>query len=263
MAGKRSKKSPSAESSSAASKTVKVNGEDMSLGESLTRARAALEVSYQRMVSLHKSWRSQLQRVSVMVLIIVLKQSSIPATNCLQEIQSWNEQITGTGDNSSTNNNKGGGLFGRNKKITNDATVLDESLLIGDWDAVQYCLADSVMEILSVLCCLSLILLMYRSVQGDDFRSLPFRFAVSSVPLIAASYFNNPVVDCLKDLKASIDNDKVAEGGSPRTFPVVLIFLVIAFASLYMMQYEQKQQRENIEKVEKLREDLLGTKKTK
>ena len=108
---------------------------------------------------------------------------------------------------------------------------------------------------------------MFQPVQGDDFTSLPFRLAVSFIPLIISSYYNNPVVGCLKDLTM---NGGEIDGSSsdtvettPRSFPVVLIFLFVGFTSLYMMKYQQNQQDENIQKIETLREDLLGSKKKK
>lgn len=248
MAGKKSKKS-SAESSSSVPKMMKVDGVEVSLEESLEKALAALNKSKHHMLGLHRSWKSQLQRISFMVLIIVLKQSSIPVTDCLEQIQTWNKQITAPGATASNYDTKGRGV------------LLDESLLIGDWEAGKYCLADSVMEILSILCCLSLIWLMYQPLQGKHFTSLSFRVAVSFVPLILMSYYNNQMMGCLKDFVGNGEE----EGGvsKPRTFPVVLIFLVVSFASLYMIRYQQKQQDENIQKIEKLKEDFLENKKKK
>mmetsp|Transcript_12959 Transcript_12959/g.27332 ORF Transcript_12959/g.27332 Transcript_12959/m.27332 type:complete len:249 (+) Transcript_12959:324-1070(+) len=248
MTGKKSKKS-SAESSSSVPKMMKVAGVEASLEESLEKALAALNKNQHQMLGLHRSWKSQLQRISFMVLIIVLKQSSIPVSDCLEQIQTWNEQITASAATASNDDSKGrGGL-------------LDESLRIGDWDAGKYCLADSVMEILSILCCLSLIWLMYQPLQGKNFTDLPFRIAVSFVPLILLSYYNNQMMGCLEDF---VGNGEEKSGVSkPRTFPVVLIFLVVSFASLYMMRYQQKQQDENIQKIEKLKENLLANKKQK
>ena len=268
MARKKSKKSTSTSASApttdaaASNSTIKVDGEEISVETSLNRARDALDASQQQMLVLHRAWRSQLQRVGAMVLIIVLKQAMVPASDCLQDINDWNEKITT--DASSNNNNisggggGGSGFFNRKKNNNNNAIVLDESLFIGNWEAGKYCITDSMMEILCTLCCMSLIWLMFQPVQGDDFTSLPFRLAVSFVPLIISSYYNNPVVGCLKDL---IDDADAVE--KPRSFPVVLFLLVGGFTSLYFMKYQQGQQDENIQKIEKLREDLLGSKKKK
>jgi len=204
-----------------------------------------------------------------MVLMIILKQALTPASDCLNDINDWNEKVTTAADDGNDNNGGGGGGGFFNRKKNNAIVdVVDESIFIGKWEAVKYCTDESVMEILSVLCCLSLIWLMYQPVQGDDFTSLPFRLAVSFVPLIISSYFNNPVVGSLTDLTMNggdIDGSSSSDTVEPipRSFPVVLIFLFVGFTSLYMMKYQQNQQDENIEKIEKLREDLLGSSKKK
>eukprot|EP00536_Pseudo-nitzschia_multiseries_P005432 jgi/Psemu1/323883/estExt_fgenesh1_pg.C_1010042 len=239
MAGKKSK-TPSAQSSSSSAKTIKIDGDEVSLEESLERARIALDKNQHHMFGLHRAWRSQLQRISIMVLMVVLKQSSIPATDCLEEIKTWNEQIT-------SKNNAG------------EETVGDESLLIGGWEAGKYCVADSFTEIFSALCCLSLIWLIYQPLGGDDFTTLPFRISTSFVPMILSSFYNKPIMGCLADLAGNGDREGSVE--KHRSFPVVLIFMVVTFASLSIMRYQQTQQVENIEKIEKLRKDLVGSKK--
>mmetsp|Transcript_23633 Transcript_23633/g.65576 ORF Transcript_23633/g.65576 Transcript_23633/m.65576 type:complete len:242 (-) Transcript_23633:110-835(-) len=241
MTVKKSKTAP-AESSSTPSKTVKIDGEDMWLEESLERALIALDKTKHHMLGLHKVWRSQLQRISIMVLMVILKQSSIPTTGCLEEIETWNQQTTST-------------------KVAAEETSGDESLLIGNWEAGKYCVADSVTEIFSVLCCLALIWLMYQPLQGNDFTSLPFRISVSFVPLILSSFYNKPIMGCLTDLSGNETGKGDAE--KHRSFPVVLIFMVVTFASLSVMRYQQTQNIENIQKIEKLKKDLLGRKKKK
>lgn len=249
MAGKKHKKAGDSSSTATSTqpKTATVKEERISLGESLERALNALEASQQHMLSLHRSWRSQLLRMIVLVLVLVLKQASIPSSDCIVRVNEWNERIT--------NDSVG-------------STDIDENnispLFIGHWEAGKYCIADSLMEISGVLCCLSLIWLLCQPLTGDDFTCLPFRSSIFFVPLIVGSYYQKPIVNCLGDLASNnggIENEG-ADPGKPRTFPVVLIMLLVCFGSLYAMQYQQKQQTENIQKVEKLREDLLkGNKK--
>ena len=219
-AAKKSKKS--------SKKTVVVDGEELSLEESLDRARIALETSQNRLLDLHRSWRAQLQRLSLLALFLILKQASIPAYDCLDQIQEWNDQVA----------------MGATKTM------------IGDWEKLTLIAGDSMTEIFSVLCCLSILWLLYQPLQGNDFSTLPFKLSVATVPMIWASYSNDPMVGCLtEDLEGFEEK--------PRTFPVTLILLVVCLASLAMMQYQQKQETENLQKVQKLREDLLGIKKAK
>lgn len=210
MAGK--KKSKTAEKSK---KTVVVDGEEMELEESLERARIALESSQAHMLSLHKSWRSQLQKMSILSLFLVLKQASIPIQDCLEQCDKQE---------------------------------------IGTVEKAQLVIGDSLMEILSVACCLSLVLLLTTQNSTTDFSSLPFKLAVAFVPLIVATYYLDPTVGCMGD---STEEQK------PRSFPVTLILLAVCFGSLYVMQYQQRQQTENLQKVQKLKDDLMGTKKEK
>ncbi|OEU08823.1 hypothetical protein FRACYDRAFT_249165 [Fragilariopsis cylindrus CCMP1102] len=139
--------------------------------------------------------------------------------------------------------------------------------VIGFWDSVYYCFSDSMMEIMQILCCLSLIWLMYQPMDGNDFSSLPFRTAIGFIPLILSSYYNNPTLGCLKNLLLDDDNssattETIAET-LPRPFPVMLIFLGVGISSLFFMSYQQNQQEENIEKINKFRENLIGNKKKK
>ena len=218
--------------------------------ESLERATIAVERGQQQMLTLHNAWRSQLQRISFLVLMIVLKQASIPASVCMEKI-----------------NERNGGMVTTDS--SGDGSDDSNSIFISKWESVKYCISDSYMEISSVLCCLSFIWLLFQPLQGNDFSSRPFRLVVFFVPLIVASYYSNPTVGCLRgidgDDTGSIENDGVASG-KPRSFPVVLILLVVGFVSLYIMKNQQQEQLKNIQKVEKLREELLsmnGEKKKK
>ena len=220
--------------------TKKVNddGDDdgeeiIKLQEQFDKARVALDVSQKQMFTLHKAWRAQLQRISVMVLVIVLKQFTRPVSVCNDNIKDWNKNFN----------------------------------VIGFWDSVYYCFSDSMMEIMQILCCLSLIWLMYQPMDGNDFSSLPFRTAIGFIPLILSSYYNNPTLGCLKNLLLDDDNssattETIAET-LPRPFPVMLIFLGVGISSLFFMSYQQNQQEENIEKINKFRENLIGNKKKK
>jgi len=212
------------------------DGEEIiKLEEQLDKARVALDSSQKHMFTLHKAWRSQLQRISVIVLVVVLKQFTKPVSVCNDDIKDWNKNFN----------------------------------IIGFGDAMYYCLSDTMMEILQILCCLSLIWLMYQPMDGDDFSSLPFRLAIGFIPLIISSYYNNPTLGCLKNLLDDDDNSSSATAITPTTetlprpFPVMLIFLGVGISSLFFMKYQQNQQEENIHKIDKLRENLIGNKKKK
>eukprot|EP00535_Pseudo-nitzschia_heimii_P010190 CAMPEP_0197183946 /NCGR_PEP_ID=MMETSP1423-20130617/8841_1 /TAXON_ID=476441 /ORGANISM="Pseudo-nitzschia heimii, Strain UNC1101" /LENGTH=241 /DNA_ID=CAMNT_0042634633 /DNA_START=66 /DNA_END=788 /DNA_ORIENTATION=+ len=221
--------------SSSSKETASKEQKLTSMNESVERAQIAVETSQRQMLSLHRAWRSQLLRMSFLVLMLVLKQASKPSYDCMEKIKEWNGRIVGT-------ESFGGSSDGNN------------SLFITQWEAAKYCISDSLMEIFSVLCCLSFIWLLYQPLQGNDFSSRPFRFVAFSVPLIIASYHRNPTLGCIGDLdgknNGGIENVGVAYG-KPRSFPVVLILLLVGFVSLYIMDNQQRQQRDNVEKVEK------------
>ncbi len=212
------------------SKTIVVDGHEMSLEESLDRARIALESSQAQMLSLHRSWRSQLQRLCIMSLFLVLKQASIPAYDCLDQVETYNNQNNETTNNNNNNNN--------NK--------------MKDFETAQRILSDSLMEVFCLLCCLCLIVLLHQT-GGKDFSNPFFKLSLLSVPLIVACYYLDPMVGCLGELEGFEEK--------PRSFPVTLILLAVVYGSLYAMKYQQHQQAENLQKVQKLRDDLVGTKK--
>jgi hypothetical protein len=59
------------------------------------------------------------------------------------------------------------------------------------------------------------------------------------------------------------DNDDDVVHPTPRGFPVVLIFYIVTTLSILAMQVQRTRGEENIRKIEKLKQDLLQSKKKK
>ena len=232
MAGKKSKTSAK---SSAKPKTVTVDGEKLSLEASLDRALITLENNRLQILSLQDSWGTQLRRIGTVILFLALKQASVPVYGCLDEIHEWNERLSSDND----------------------------ALFIGKSEAGKYCITDSLTEIFSVLCCLSLLWLMYQPIQGSEFKNLPFRLSLAFVPVIIASYQSNPTIGCLGDLMENGSSDTEGADNRKRAFPNVLIYLFISVGSRFIMQYQRKQSTESIQKVTKMKEDLVKSSKKK
>jgi len=192
----------------------------------LDKARASLEGYQRQMTTLHGVWRQQLRRIGVVMLVVVLNQLKTPVSGCLRDIRDRND------------------------------------FLIGHLETVKYCAQDSVTEVMSVLCCSSITWLLYRPAGEDDFSSLPFRLAATFFALIVSSYFNNRTMGCLRHLDEDLTGADSTEE-THRPFPVVLIFFVLVVLSLFFMKYQRTQHEDSVEQLDKLRKDLLASKKKK
>lgn len=208
------------------------------------------------MLTLHKSWRVQLRRIGVMVLMILLKKCSEPVSECRRDITEHNNPAA-----SETEDGAGANGFEDDASSSSSSSPLAAASLIGNWETVQYCVGHSMTEIFSALCCLGLVWLMYLPEGGRDFNSIPFRVSLSMVPMVLASYFGGtPVVgSCLGGSFESADDSS----GQPREFPVVLIFFAVGVVSLYVMNQQLWGQEEGIRKIETMRKNLVKSKKQK
>jgi hypothetical protein len=249
MAVHRSKKSKAASNPNADNGGGSDEDYDTTLKGQLDRALAALLANQEQTSRIHSSWRTQLRLISLVVLFIVVSQMQEPASSCLREIKLWNEEILLLSNTSSNNKD-----------------------VIGFFRAVRYTASDSVMELLSVMCGLSLVwLLGLRSVK-DDFSSLPFRVSCAFIPFVLWAYYQNKSTGCLNGVESSLspralDEDipaaETTDGGQRRKFPVILLFHLISSLSLFSMQSQRKQQESSVERIQQLKKDLLETKKKK
>lgn len=61
------------------------------LSEQLSRAMTAVEKNQQTALQLHRQWRTQLLRMSYIVIIVTLHLAQAPSTSCIKEIKVWVE----------------------------------------------------------------------------------------------------------------------------------------------------------------------------
>lgn len=242
-----SKKTSPTSATATTTTSRKKDDEEITLKEQLDRALVAVQANQEQMAKIHFAWRSQLKLISMLVMMIVLSQLHAPTSSCLKEIKLSNEWA--------------------------EINKNDEAV-IGFLQAMKVSALDSMMELLSVLCGLSLIWLLSLPQGDDDFSTLPFRVSCAFIPFIASTYYRNRSLSCLDGLvdpisqSSSGGGDFSAEGASApaqarRTFPVILIFHLISALSLWFMQAQRKQLESSIEKIQKLRKDLLEPKKKK
>ena len=252
MAGNK-QKSKKSRKAAALPTSVEIDGEEVSIEETLDRAEVALVASRKQMLTLHKSWRVQLRRIGVMVLMILLQKCSEPVSECRRDITEHN--------NPAAASEAEGGADANGFEDDASSSPLAAASLIGNWETVQYCVGHSMTEIFSALCCLGLVWLMYLPEGGRDFNSLPFRVSLSMVPMVLASYYGGtPVVgSCLGGSFESADESS----GEPREFPVVLIFFAVGVVSLYFMNQQLWGQEKGMQKIETMRKLLVKNKKQK
>ena len=146
---------------------------------------------------------------------------------------------------------------------------------------------DSFTEVLGIVCagCLSWCLLLPPpATGGSDFTTLPYRIAVTCIPMIGSLYYNyktklndrqqqgdggmsTTLNGCLTDEALTLlqqeeieqqqgNTDNFSSTSYEHSFPIIFIFFTIVTLSLAFMQYQNKQTQINIDKIVKLRKDL-------
>lgn len=217
--------------------------EKISLTEQLDRAQSAVERSHQGTLKLHQQWRTQLFRLSFLVMVVTLHIAQAPSGACIKEIKKWNE-------------------------------LQPDSLAIPGSEAIILVLHDATVELLSIFC-VGCLLQCLRLPQGD-FSSLPYRLSCAILPVIISIYFQQSSINssskkkerptCVASSKyydASLTTADLRDEAVPRHFPVALVFHLIVSISLWFMLYQNQQHDKNIQLLQKLKQDLVQTKANK
>jgi hypothetical protein len=241
----------------------------ISLEEQLNKALTSLETNRQSTAKLFMEWRSQLWRLSLMVLVLVLAMAQKPSTACLNTIKSYNNNKNIEGDQAG------------------DLVDVEHDKTISFVDAMKYVVEDSAMELLSVICCMFLVWMLHddgssRSSDNaakavDDFASTSYRCACALLPGIITLYYQNrnkPLGKCLPDGMMMMDvvveedpKEEETDGSSAvpahavekHGFPLILVFHLITSLALWFMKYQMKQHQNSIDKVLKLQDELVGS----
>ncbi|KAG7362059.1 hypothetical protein IV203_025725 [Nitzschia inconspicua] len=214
------------------------NDNDSSLAEHLDRALLAVRSSQDSTHKLHHAWRSQLQRISILVLVIVATQAKAPGSACLAAIQEWN-----------------------NQQYNNDTIISSTQTLI-------LMAKDSVTEAMSMCCSLCLVAWLTGSpttptTQQDqsEFSSLSFRVATALLPLIVYTYQQDRTMGCLRRWELHDNYDHPRSELESRSFPVIVIFYIVSTLSVFAMYIQRSNGQQNIQKVVQLQQDLLQPKR--
>mmetsp|Transcript_49991 Transcript_49991/g.121130 ORF Transcript_49991/g.121130 Transcript_49991/m.121130 type:complete len:350 (-) Transcript_49991:633-1682(-) len=257
----------------------------VSLEEQLDKALVSLEQNQLSSAKLFMAWRSQLFRLSLVVFMIVCVAAQRPSSFCLKVIKAYNNNL----------------------KLQNDEQEQEEELDSGESDsgslieeisfpsALKYALEDSLMEFLSVVCCVCLVWMLHssddNSIRGagsrgggfsNDFTTIWYRMSCGLLPGILTLYYQRINDDNKQDDGGGgmclPDDMIVAAGGGGgggivitdllvddtdsatkrrSSFPVVVIFHLITSLALYFMNYQLQQNQTSIDKILRLKHDLL------
>ncbi|KAL3919994.1 MAG: hypothetical protein SGILL_003476 [Bacillariaceae sp.] len=227
------------------------NSNNINLEEQLDKALVALQANFESTMKLHEAWRQQLGRISLLVLCIIFAQAKQPGSLCLASVQQWNTKVMSSYD----------------KNIT-------EEIIISKWQAFILLGKDSAMEAMSLCCAFCVvgwIVMLPVGIlrENKEFHSLLFRVATALLPLIVAVFLQQPLMGCLRDMEnpygtGVVDGEKDNTATTEkRSFPVVIIFYVVTSLSMWAMKAQRSSGQDQIHKIQKLKKDLLETKKTK
>lgn len=197
---------------------------DDELKEHIRRAEAAVQKNKFTSEYLQATWRRQLLNMSYMLILISLHQTQGLVGSCLKDIKAWNEQ----------------------------------DVKIGGMEAIAIVLHDAAEYLLSVVLSVALTIFLMPLQAPNRFSATSYVFANACIPAILSIYLQRKTRGCIEDKLAEMNLEP-----HPRRLdlPVVLIFHVIATASYYFMNAQSKQHEKNLLAVEKLKKDLVQTKK--
>jgi hypothetical protein len=205
------------------------------LEEQLRRAQVVIETNRTGTAMIHAQWRSQLSRISYLILAASLYHAYGPAQSCFQDVSAWN-----------ANNN-----------TTPLLSPIQTALIV---------LADSLVFVLAISSALLLILFLHS--PNRSFSNPLYLLANACMPAMLALRHlqaeggNEIQTTCLEtNLFLTIPSDRsiaaTAVGERPtRAFPVVLIFHAIVTGSYWFIAQQSRHQEQNVEAVAKLRQDL-------
>lgn len=216
-------------------------GTTETLESELERAETAIRNNQFQVNAIHKQWKTYLQRLSYMVLLIAFHQMQSPSTACLKDVKSFNlvapEPITGK-------------------------------------EVILLVLSDSMVHLLAIVMAASLSFFLLHQQESSAspakqqekqqqkqmlFSNPRYMLSNACIPPLLALYFGSQKAgkysSCLDmDL---LEQAQVEPVERQRSLPVVLIFHVIVTFCLWFMDMQQDQILTNIQKVDTLRRELL------
>mmetsp|Transcript_9315 Transcript_9315/g.12353 ORF Transcript_9315/g.12353 Transcript_9315/m.12353 type:complete len:253 (-) Transcript_9315:287-1045(-) len=224
---------------------VASGGGESTLEGELQRAETAIRNNQFQVNAIHKQWRTYLARLSYMVLVIAFHQMQNPSAACIVDVKKFNEVTTEPIDG---------------YKVT---------LLV---------LSDSMIHLLAIVMAASLSFYLQHqpNVIGSPakqqeamskrqllFADARYMMANACIPPLLALYFGSKKTneDGSPRTLSCLDHTLLEQAGVEpaerrRSLPVVLVFHVIVTACMWFMDMQQNQVLVNLEKVDKLREDL-------
>jgi hypothetical protein len=212
------------------------NKKEASFNEHLERAQAAVMQNKVATETLHAQWRTSLQRLSFLLVIISLHQSQGPTQACLQDIKALNQHYTLEADSSS------------------------DDRMISGYDAFLLVLRDGVVSVMGLVMSASLAYFTSMDPHGD-FTSHAYMMAVACIPPIISLHFKLGPHEGAVDDKSCLDVELLNQAGLEpadrlRGFPVVLAFFVVLTVSYFFMDLQMQKHKENAKMVLKLQKDL-------
>lgn len=177
---------------------------------------------------LHLQWRTHLNRLSYLLILITMHLSRGPAAACLQDAKAIN------------------------------ALSSDSQDQISGFSAMLLVLTDSMVSILSLVMATSLAYFSSLNNPHGDFSSQSYVMAVACLPAILSLHFNRDLAAASCVNPALLE--RVAGGLEPVDkvygFPVVVVFFGILTASYWFMDMQMKQHETSVLQVLKLRKEL-------
>uniref|UniRef100_A0A7S2VFT6 Uncharacterized protein n=1 Tax=Entomoneis paludosa TaxID=265537 RepID=A0A7S2VFT6_9STRA len=240
------------------SKPASAATDSASLEEELERAEIAIRNSQFKVNSIHKQWKTYLQRLSYMVLLISIHQMRSPTTACLKDAKQFNQVL--------------------------EARTLDgdDMTLITGKKVVLLVLADSMVHLLAICmaACLSFFLIQQQpppdpslspaaqqeqmTIQAQTqavFANPRYLLSNACIPPMLALYFGHQKKQSDASVSSCLEPHLlVAAGVTPepreRSLPIVLVFHVIVTACIWFMDMQQNQVYDNVKKLHTLRSEL-------
>jgi hypothetical protein len=219
------------------------NKKEATFNEHLERAQSSVLQNQLATETLHAQWRTSLQRLSVLLVIISLHQSADTTQACIQDIKALNQYYT-------------------LEAVDESISISDDSRMISGYQAILLILRDGIVWVISLIMAASLTYFASMDPHGD-FTSHAYMMAVGCIPPIISLHFNLGPQEEAVDVgrKTCLDAELLSQAGLEPTpklrgFPVVLAFFVVLTVSYFFMDLQMQKHKENAKMVLKLQKDL-------
>mmetsp|Transcript_11799 Transcript_11799/g.28942 ORF Transcript_11799/g.28942 Transcript_11799/m.28942 type:complete len:255 (+) Transcript_11799:37-801(+) len=232
---RRGKKSSGATAAAGASETsseAKSGGNPPTPIDQLHSAKAKLIMSRDRTADLHRAWKAQLFRLSILVVFVAIYQLQTSVSTCIGEIKESNETFDG------------------------DHSVA----IVTGVEAIKLIFGDNFCEVLGVfIASILAYFLALSNMEAMQLEHWSYMLSSALVPVCLGFFFHSKQLGCLRE-EIIVNTDELTKD-QRHQFPAVVIYHTIVTVAFWFMKSGMKQCEDHVQLVSNSIEDFARMEK--